>query len=184
MRIISGSRKGKKLISVPGWKTRPTSDRIKESIFNIISTIASGTTVLDLFAGTGAMAIEALSRGAEYAVLIDKDKTALNIIRKNLIACDFSRYTKVLGWDIVMNLNCLARIQKKFNLIFIDPPYDQNIILPTLGNLIQTDTLDTGALLVIEHGPSERLSPLPKQLSLNDKRRYGKTLVSFLNYMV
>ncbi len=184
MRIISGSRKGKKLMPVPGWKTRPTSDRIKESIFNIISEIRPDTVALDLFAGTGAMAIEALSRGAEFAMLIDKDKNALSIIRQNLSACGFTKCAKALNWDILMNLKCLTRFQKKFNLIFVDPPYNQNAILPTLENLIQTDTLDTESLLVIEHSTSEQLPDLPKQLLLSDQRRYGKTLVSFLNYMI
>ena len=184
LRIISGSRKGKKLISVPGLKTRPTSDRIKESIFNILSPLAPNTIVLDLFAGTGAMAIEALSRGVEYAVMLDKDKAAVNVIRKNILACDFSNRAKVLSWDVEVNLSCLIRMQKKFNIIFIDPPYNQNVILPTLGNLVKTNTLAGGALLVIEHSTDESLSPLPDHFLLKDERRYGKTLVSFLNYMI
>lgn len=184
MRIISGTHKGRKLTSVPGVKTRPTSDRIKESIFNILPTIGPETLVLDLFAGTGSFSLEALSRGASYAVLIDNASSAIKVIKRNIALCGFSDRSKVLIWDILRNLNCLIRSQKKFNLIFMDPPYNQHTITPALNHLIQSLAVADNAKIIIEHSIREPLPILPQQFILNDKRRYGKTLVSFLTYML
>jgi 16S rRNA (guanine966-N2)-methyltransferase len=184
LRIISGTHKGRKLTSVPGWKTRPTSDRIKESIFNILPVIAPETLVLDLFAGTGSFSLETLSRGASYAVLIDNASPAIEVIKQNLTLCGFLDRSKVIIWDILRNLNCLIRLQKKFNLIFMDPPYNQHTITPVLNHLIQSLALADSARIIIEHSIKEPLSSLPPPFILNDERRYGKTLVSFLTYMV
>lgn len=184
MRIIRGSSKGKKLLSVPGWDTRPTSDRIKESIFNILPEIESETMVLDLFAGTGALALEALSRGANYAVLLDKAPNAVKVINQNLKACRLTGRAEVIAWDIGMNLNCLARFKLNFNLVFMDPPYGRNAIAPTLKNLVQPNILADNATIVIEHSIAEPLHNLPLQISVKDERKYGKTLVSFLGYML
>jgi 16S rRNA (guanine966-N2)-methyltransferase len=184
LRIIGGTRKGRKLISVPGWKTRPTSDRIKESIFNILPMIAPETLVLDLFAGTGSFSLEALSRGASYAVLIDNAKQAIKVINRNISACGFLDRSKVIMWDTLLNLNCLIRLRKKFNLIFMDPPYDQHTLAPVLNHLIQSLAMADNAGIIIEHSIKEPLPLLPPQLILNDERKYGKTLVSFLTYML
>jgi 16S rRNA (guanine966-N2)-methyltransferase len=142
------------------------------------------TIVLDLFAGTGALAIEALSRGADYAVLLDKSPTAVKVIHTNLNACRLIGRAEVKVWDIVMNLNCLINFKKKFNLVFMDPPYDRNVITPTLQNLIKTDVLEKNASIVVEHSATEPLGNLPSQIKVTDKRRYGKTLVSFLIHML
>jgi 16S rRNA (guanine966-N2)-methyltransferase len=184
VRIISGSCKGKKLYSVPGWNTRPTSGRIKESIFNILSWIKPDTVVLDLFAGTGALAIEALSRGASYAVLIDNAHIATKTIKRNLMSCGLANRAKIYNWDVQVNLNCLIKSQIYFNLVFMDPPYQSNVIAKTIDNIICTNTLTNNAIIIIEHSVKEPLINLPNQLSIKDERRYGKTLVSFLTYML
>jgi 16S rRNA (guanine966-N2)-methyltransferase len=184
MRIISGSLKGKKLFSLPGKNIRPTSGRIKESIFNILPSLDRKTMVLDLFAGTGSLSLEALSRGAAHAVLIDNAKASINVIYRNLIACRFKEHSRVIAWDIVMNLNCLMRLPRTFNLIFMDPPYGKNMTGPTLSNLIQSHSLAQNARIIIEHSLKEPLQNLPARIAVSDERRYGKTLVSFLRYMV
>jgi len=184
LRIISGTLKGKKLFSLPGGNIRPTSDRIKESIFNILPSLDPETVVLDLFAGTGSLSLEALSRGAAYAVLIDNAKASINVIHRNLIACRFMDRSKVIVWDIVMNLDCLMRSPRKFNLIFMDPPYGKNMIRPTLSNLIQNHIMAKNARIIIEHSQQEPLQNLQAQITVSDERRYGKTLVSFLRYML
>ena len=142
------------------------------------------TVVLDLFAGTGSLSLEALSRGAAYAVLIENAKVAVKVINRNLIACGFTDRSKVIVWDIVMNLNCLIRSPRKFNLVFMDPPYGQNTIAPALSNLIQSHSMAKNTRIIIEHGIMEPLQNLPTQITASDERRYGKTLVSFLTYML
>jgi 16S rRNA (guanine966-N2)-methyltransferase len=184
LRIINGTHKGRKLTSVPGWKTRPTSDRIKESIFNILPVMAPETLVLDLFAGTGSFSLEALSRGASYAVLIDNASPAIKVIKRNLAICDLLDRSKVIMWDILRNLNCLIGLQKRFNLIFMDPPYNQQTIAPVMNHLSKSLALADSAKIIIEHSIEEPLPILPQQYILDDQRRYGKTLVSFLTYML
>ena len=105
LRVISGRLKGKKLYSVHGSATRPTADRLRESIFNILSTRVFKAVVLDLFAGTGALGIEALSRGAVSAVFVDNSRKAVSIIRRNITSCAFDQRANIIKWDIKKNLN-------------------------------------------------------------------------------
>lgn len=184
MRVIGGAFKGKKLHSLRGTITRPTSDRLRESIFDIIAFEVKGAFVLDLFAGTGAFAIEALSRGAEFAVFIDNTKNAISIIRENIKSCMIDSRAKVIKWDIKRNLNCIKLMSPPFNLVFIDPPYNKNFIKPALSNLRLSSSMENGALIIVEHSNFESIPEEPVVFKLTDQRRYGKTLVSFLNYMV
>ena len=185
LRIIGGELRGKKLYSIRGRSIRPTADRLRESIFNIISFCVQGAVVLDLYAGTGAFGIEALSRGAESAVFIDNSKAALSAIENNIKSCVFNNKAKVIKWDIKKNLNCLKSIQTDgFNLVFLDPPYNQGLIKPSLINLGDSNFLKKEVIIVVEHSSFE---PIPMKLipfEITDQRKYGKTLVSFLNYVV
>jgi len=184
LRIIGGDLKGKKLYSIPGTTIRPTADRLRESIFNILSFRVQDAVVLDLFAGTGALGIEALSRGAESVVFVDNNKGVISVIDRNVGACSLGNRAKMIKWNIKKNLNCLKSIRPAFNLVFLDPPYNQSMVKPALSNLEQSRSLGKKACFVIEHSPLEKI---PKDLScfeVTDQRRYGKTLVSFLNYMV
>jgi 16S rRNA (guanine966-N2)-methyltransferase len=184
VRIISGSRKGKRLLSVKGGATRPTADRLRESIFNIQAANVPGSRVLDLFAGTGALAIEALSRGARSAILVDNAAAALGVIRKNLANCGFVDRAQVIRWDIHRNLNCLRHMNARFDLIFMDPPYAQGLIQPTLNNLVKSASLAPQATLILEHAASEPIDFLQPPFQVVDQRRYGKTLVTFLATML
>jgi len=184
LRVISGSLRGKKLHAVRGMKVRPTADRLRESIFNIISSRVHEAVVLDLFAGTGALGIEAISRGAESAVFIDNNQGALAVIARNIKSCAYGMRTKVINWDISQNLNCIKSSLPAFNLIFMDPPYRRDIIKPALLNLFHSSSLAKGAYVVIEHADAE---PIPADLDaykIDDQRKYGKTVVSFLNYVI
>ena len=184
LRIIAGDLKGRKLRSVRGTKTRPTADRVREAIFNVLSFQIQGSRVLDLFAGTGAFGIEALSRGAESAVFVDVDKASISVLQDNINCLSLENLTKVIRWDLARNLSCLRSLRSAFNLIFMDPPYHTSMIEPTLFNLHSSQAMQKGARIVVEHSYRETIpkSPLPYEMS--DQRRYGKTLVSFLKYMV
>jgi 16S rRNA (guanine966-N2)-methyltransferase len=184
LRIISGQLKGKKLYSVRGSTTRPTADQLRESIFNILSFRVIETVVLDLFAGTGALGIEALSRGAESAVFVDNNPGAISVIKRNIKSCAFDKKANIIKWDIKKNLNCLKFIKRAFNLVFLDPPYNQNMVKSALFNLEHTRSLEKGACIVIEHSPLESIPNDLLMFKITDQRKYGKTLVSFLNYVV
>ena len=184
IRIIGGELKGRKLATVRGLKTRPTTDRVRESIFNILGNSIRGARVLDLYAGTGAMGIEALSRGAESVLFADDHKTALAALQKNIKTCSLEKRSKTIKWDIFSNLNILRSYSPAFNLVFLDPPYDQNMIHPTLSNLVTSRCLESGSRLVIEHSQRESIAETLPEFKISDRRRYGKTLVSFLIYMI
>ncbi len=184
MRIIGGELKGRKLRSVKGTNTRPTAGRTREAIFNIIAFQVRGSTVLDLFAGTGAFGIEALSRGAESAVFIDSNSQSIAVLRENLAELALESPTRVIRWDLSRNLNCLHSLSLTFNLIFMDPPYNKNLIAPALEHLDASHALENGARIIVEHSPREPVAPDRLPFEIVDRRRYGKTLVSFLNYVV
>jgi len=184
LRIISGRLKGKKLYSVQGLAIRPTSDKLRESIFNILSYRVVEAIVLDLFAGTGALGIEALSRGAESAVFVDNNQGSLSVIKRNIESCSFDKNANIIRWDIKKNLNFLKSANMTFDLIFLDPPYNQSLVKPALFNLEHSKSLGKGACIVVEHSS---LEPLPNDIlmfEIADQRRYGQTLVSFLNYLL
>jgi 16S rRNA (guanine966-N2)-methyltransferase len=188
MRIIAGEFKGRRLHRFDGKETRPTSDRLRESIFNILAFRIRQTTVLDLFSGTGAMAIEALSRGADSALLVDDSPPAISLMTQNIRSLNLENKARVQRWDITHNLNFLKNIRPLFSLVFMDPPYDKNLINPTLIHLLQSASLAARACIVIEHSVREPVSvhypelDLP-ELDLYDQRTYGKTMVSFLSYI-
>lgn len=184
LRIIGGDLKGKKLHSVADTKIRPTADRLREAIFNIISFRVRGAIVLDLFAGTGALGIEALSRGAESAVFIDTSRKVLSLIQRNIKSCALGSRAKIVKWDIINNLNCLSPTDRAFDLVFMDPPYNKSLIKASLFNLHRSNSLVKDAHIIVEHSPSEPIPENNPAFKFTDQRKYGKTLVSFLNYMV
>ena len=184
MRIISGRLRGKKLHTFKGTDIRPTSDRTREAIFSILSDRIPGAHVLDLFAGSGAMGIEALSRQAAAATFVDKAQPAIDLIKKNIRACGLEARARIVKWDIRRSLACLDAWQPPFDLIFLDPPYGQKLADPALSHLINAGAMAPDACLVLEHGRIEELVLPRNHFQLNDRRRYGKTLVSVLSYML
>lgn len=164
--------------------TRPTSDRLRESVFNILSAQVRSTHVLDLFAGTGALGLEALSRGASHCLFVDNQKEALTVIRKNIAACGLENRCQVLLWDIARNLNGIRNQPSPFDLVFMDPPYGKDLIPLTLESLARSGCLAEGACLVCEHAVTDTWVALPPSFTLTDQRTYGKTGVSFLRFDV
>lgn len=138
--------------------------------------------MLDLFAGTGALGIEALSRGADHVVFMDHSKAALSVIKRNIESCRLEKVSTLIKWDIRNNLYPLRSIPKQFDLVFMDPPYNHNLIKPALYHLHQSSRLKSGCRIVVEHSI---LEPVPKDSAIytyDDQRTYGNTVVSFLTY--
>ena len=179
MRVIGGAAKGRRLVAPKGQTVRPTADRVKESLFNILSRNFSGMKVLDLFAGTGNLSIEALSRGADHAVLVDSSERSAAAIRENLRRLGFNERTEVWVMPVAQSLRSLARRNATFDYIFLDPPYDQELAGRTLEIIAQCNLLRDSGTLVVEHSARETVKPLYGSLQLHDQRRYGDTLLSF-----
>ena len=182
MRIISGQHRGRRLQSISGTAVRPTADPVREALFNILSQKASGSCVLDLFAGTGALGIEALSRGAQRAVFIDNASRPLTVLRKNLHNFGLLTQNQVICWDISKNLNCLKPFQNQFDLVFIDPPYHKNLVAVALSNLVRVQCLAPGATIVAEHERHLEITSPDVSLSVTDRRRYGQTALTFFDF--
>ncbi len=184
IRVIGGDLKGRRLHTLRGRAIRPTADRIKESIFNILAVRVREARVLDLFAGTGALGIEALSRGAASAVFIDSDQEATQIIKTNLKLGNLKNRAKCIKWDATKNLDCLATISPAFDLILMDPPYNRNHVNPALTVLHRSGSIQNGALVMVEHAMREPILEDKIPFVLTDQRRYRKSLVSFLTCMI
>lgn len=177
MRIIAGTFGGRRLHPPKGTAIRPTADRVREAIFSIIGPVVTGAEVLDLFAGTGAMGLEALSRGASRATFVDQSRHAVQLIRSNVKVCHVSDRVRVFHGAVNQIIRRLAAQNEAFDLIFIDPPYGSNSIQQSL--LILGEVVRTGTMVVAEHGSK---NPLPVQMqewSLTEERQYGDTTVSF-----
>jgi 16S rRNA (guanine(966)-N(2))-methyltransferase RsmD len=180
MRIISGASKGRKLRMPSGRSVRPTSDRVKESIFDILSDEVKDKVVLDLFAGTGNLGIEALSRGAARVVFVEKGRQALRIIGRNLLEAGMTIRSEVLQKDAIRAVGILAQRNESFDLILMDPPYREGWVMKTLERLRRNPIHHEGSLLVIEHDRRETLPDAVEGWEVIKQRKLGDTVVSFL----
>jgi 16S rRNA (guanine966-N2)-methyltransferase len=180
MRIISGTSKGRKLATPKNPSLRPTSDRVKESIFNILREQIEGGMVLDLFAGTGNLGIEALSRGAKKVIFVEKGRHALGLIQRNLAQFGLEERSEVLPIDANRAIGILKQRGKTFDLIFMDPPYEQGLIEKTLTKLSFHQIYHRDSILVIEHHRRELLPPVINGWNLIRQRQMGETVISFL----
>ena len=179
MRVISGIARGTKLYSLDGLTTRPTLDRIKESMFNIIQSKIENSQVLDLFSGSGALAIETLSRGANKAYLCDKSKDAINIIRKNIEKTHFQNNSVIINKDY---LKCLEELEnKKFDIIFLDPPYQSNFAEKSLEIIIQKNLLNKDGIIIFETDKEDIKDIEKLDINIYDLRKYGRVKLVFLN---
>lgn len=173
MRIIAGTRRGHKLYEFDGMDIRPTTDRVKESMFNLIQDFTAGSRVLDLFAGSGALSFEALSRGAERAVCVDKDANSVAVINKNNQMVGFENL-KVVNGDA---MRFLADTEETFSLIFLDPPYNKGFIAPAIEKIIARGVLENDGIIVLEsdffdeHGDFHGLTKLKQ-------KKYGRSYVT------
>ncbi len=181
LRVISGKCKGKKLFTLKGLSLRPTSDRVREAIFDILQKFPAGERVLDLFAGTGALGIEALSRGAQRAVFIEGNTQSCTVLRRNIEACRLSGDAELVSKEVQAGLKALEERGDSFDLIFLDPPYGKGLAYRTLESLSRSRILSVNALIVAEHSPDEDLASVPS-LERIDWRKYGRTEVSFFRW--
>ena len=178
MRVISGQCKGKRLFSVKGLNLRPTSDRVREAIFDILQDQIEGRQVLDLFAGTGALGIEALSRGAGRAVFVEESPRSLTVLRKNIEECRVKDRAQVLAREVKTGIKILEDKGDSFQIIFLDPPYGQGFVPKTLKALAASSIVSPDTLIVAEHAATDPILSIP-HLERVDERKYGGTLVSF-----
>jgi 16S rRNA (guanine966-N2)-methyltransferase len=178
MRVIGGEFKGRRLLVPRGGKIRPTSDRVREAIFDILGPVWTFQRVLDLFAGTGSLGIEALSRGAPEAVFVEQGKGALTVLRGNLKALGLQSRAWVLSLAVKRGIAVLGERGEAFDLIFMDPPYGKGLVAKTLEEIVQRGILTATGVVVTEHSPREEILP-PLGLAPSQQRRYGDTALSF-----
>ena len=180
MRVISGASRGKKLIALKGYNTRPTLDRVKEALFNIIQNRIQDSAVLDLFAGTGALGIEALSRGASKAVFCDNSKEAIKVITKNIENTNNQDKSTIINKDYIKALEKLSN--QKFDLIFLDPPYKTNFVEMALQKIIMSDLLTEDGIVIVETDDTTKENEILKiqNIEIFDKRKYGSVWLIFI----
>ncbi|MDO5018302.1 MAG: 16S rRNA (guanine(966)-N(2))-methyltransferase RsmD [Lagierella massiliensis] len=178
MRVISGKKKGMNLLGTKDKFTRPTEDRIKEAIFDSLYNITEGSNVLDLFAGTGSIGIEFLSRGAKFSAFCDKSRININCIKENLKHTDFLNQAKLYHGENERNLFNLKSDGIKFDYIFIDPPYDHiNLYYDSLKFIKENSLLRKDGIIIVES--HEKLNI--KDYDIIKTKKYGKKIVYFLN---
>lgn len=178
MRVISGKNRGTKLEAPEGMHTRPTTDRIKETLFNIIAFDIPGCKFLDLFSGSGAIGIEALSRGAVKSVFIDNNSNAINCINKNLQKTGLQNLATVYNIDICSGLQKLANQSEKFDIIFMDPPYNLEGLNEIFDLIASKELLSENGYIILENA-SEAMKITNEKLELVREKVYKTTTLSF-----
>ncbi|MBR5155248.1 MAG: 16S rRNA (guanine(966)-N(2))-methyltransferase RsmD [Clostridia bacterium] len=176
MRVISGQARGLKLASPEGLDTRPTTDRVKESMFNIIAPYLPAEDILDLFSGSGALGIEALSRNSKHGVFVESDRSALSILKQNLERARQAQKAEVMPIDA---FTYLSRANVKFDIIFLDPPYNKGLLTRAVNEVAEKGLLKDGGIIVAE---SEAGGEVPPSGSFHilKSAKYGKTMVFVL----
>lgn len=183
MRIISGKHRGAKLFTLDGLDTRPTLDRVKEPLFSILTNEMQEAEVLDLFSGSGALGLEALSRGAKQVILCDKSTKAIHIIEQNVDKLKENLKVKVINKDYRKCLEQLSKENYKFDIIFLDPPYETDFSENACKLIVQYDLLNDEGIIVVETDrKSEVISNLNNidLLEIYDERKYGRVNLIFL----
>ena len=178
MRIISGKARGTKLYTLEGEITRPTLDRVKESLFNIIQEKILGSSFLDVFSGSGAIGLEAASRGAKKVFLCEKDKNAIEVIKKNIEKTHLEVTLYETSYE-----KMLENLDEKLDIIYIDQPYKTNLVYEAVNKLINLNLLKSDSLIIVETDEEERVEQALKNLNVKiiDKRKYGRVHLIFLN---
>lgn len=178
MRVISGTARGISLNAPEGLGTRPTTDRVKENLFNIIQREIRDKAVLDLFSGSGALSIEALSRGALDAVLVEADKKCYTVISDNLKRTRLSDKARILQSDAASALRQLQKEGKTFDLVFMDPPYQKGWVPIILKQLVESRVLNPEALVIAEHEDTDAVPEQEGPLQRINAKKYGRTTLS------
>ena len=171
MRVISGTAGGRRLKELQGMDTRPTTDKVKESLFNIIQFEIEGRKVLDLFGGTGQLGIEALSRGAERCTFVEQRRDAVALIRENVKYCDLQDRARIVQGE---SLSFLTTCREKFDLIFLDPPYQTDLLDRSLELITKFDILNEHGIIICESASDRTLPALQAPYQQGRDYRYGK----------
>lgn len=179
LRVIAGWAKGRRLKAPKGDRTRPTTDRVKEAIFNILGPLVIEGRFLDLFAGTGAIGIEALSRGATEAVFVEERYQVAQVIKENLALTGFSHMARLIVGDVFTKVQQLEREGQHFNIIYADPPYGQGLAQRLMEQLAQTSLLAAGGVVIIETGSKEDVPSSLGNFERWKQVKYGDTMLSF-----
>ena len=184
MRVISGTAKGRHLKAVPGMGTRPTTDKVKEAIFSMIGPYFDGGMVLDLFAGTGGLGIEALSRGMDRAVFVDMDKKSTDVVRENLAACRLEQVAEVYRNEAERALKVLAKKEGEnhFELVFLDPPYRMKTADKLMEEMHSLGLLAPEAVVLVEHASDFRYPEAFGPFVCRRLALYGETAVAIYDY--
>jgi 16S rRNA (guanine966-N2)-methyltransferase len=179
MRIISGELRGRKLLSPDSDKVRPTTDKVKEAVFNILAPYLEDAVVIDLFAGTGSLGLEALSRGAVRVYFVDKSKESINLVKENVKRCAAEDRSVILLYDFERGLE---RIPEKVDIIFLDPPYSKGFMEKSLSLISASMRLNEDGIVVAEHGKDEILPDRIGNLTKIKEKKYGKIMISIYSY--
>lgn len=171
MRVISGTAGGRRLKELQGMDTRPTTDKVKESLFNIIQFEIEGRKVLDLFGGTGQLGIEALSRGAEHCTFVEQRRDAVALIRENVKYCDLQDHARIVQGE---SLSFLTTCREKFDLIFLDPPYQTDLLDRSLELITKFDILNEHGIIICESASDRAIPALQAPYQQGRDYRYGK----------
>ena len=176
MRVISGTARGRKLLEPDGSKIRPSTDKVKESLFNIIQFDIEGRRVLDLFAGSGQLGIEALSRGAASCVFVDESSEAIKLVNANLKKCGLTDSATVIRGD------AFAFIERggRFDLVFLDPPYETKHIDKALERIIEFDILKDNGIIICESRVEKEIAAVPEPYRLKKEYTYGRIKLSLI----
>lgn len=180
MRIITGKVRGLKLVTPKNMDVRPTSDRVKESVFNIIGTKIIGADILDLFAGTGNLGLESWSRGAKKVIFVDESSESLKLVNANIKKVKAEQDVEVIKGRAEVSIENLFQKKSAFDFIFCDPPYNKGLIQKILDQLCKYNILKVGGYLIIEHAMQETIGDIADFFEIVRIERYGETRVTFL----
>lgn len=178
MRVVAGERKGLRLKAANGNTTRPTTDKVKESLFNIIGPFFDGGVVLDLFAGSGGLGIETLSRGADKGVFIEKDRKAYAVLKENIEKCHYEEQVEVFCNDAVRAVKALLKRDIVFDYVFVDPPYAKMEYYDLVQALVDNGKIADDAILVCEHAKEVKLPATYGHFTLQRQELYGSSYIS------
>ena len=179
MRVISGTAKGHKLVAPEGKDTRPTTDRNKESLFNMIAPDLYDAVFLDLFCGSGAIGIEALSRGAKKAVFVDSSRQSRESTQRNLQHTKLEQKAELLNQDVFSAIRLLKNRNERFDIIFMDPPYEEGLVAPVLEAIVLSSLLREDGYVIVERG-AKTLPPKVQGLKIIREKDYKTTVMTFM----
>ncbi|KYG89397.1 16S rRNA (guanine(966)-N(2))-methyltransferase RsmD [Metasolibacillus sp. FSL H7-0170] len=183
MRVVAGQRKGMPLKAIDGTTTRPTTDKVKESIFNIIGPYFDGGIALDLFAGSGGLGIEALSRGVDQAIFVEKDGRAFQVLQENIKKCRYENNTELFRTDAIRAVKGLLKREIVLDYVFVDPPYHKDVYYDLVMQLVENGKITKSGIIVCEHAKEVALPENYGPFQLIRQETYGAAVVSIYRYV-